>query len=199
MSKNVWLIGSSSEFSKSIVAQFSDCNVTLFGRSNVDYSDFDLFIKDKTLPDIVIFNANVTEQVSITITDHTFDNKEMITSLENFNDVYCFLIKLLKWLELSNEKIKFCLITSSITQWPFKYKHNISYAILRSMEQTALMSCATDNLKVIGISPSGVTHDLFEQYAIEIRKKAEDNDTLKIYDLYNNTSEVLDLKRFDHE
>ena len=199
MSKNVWLIGSSSEFSKSIVAQFSDCNVTLFGRSNVDYSDFGLFIKDKTLPDIVIFNANVTEQVSITITDHTFDNKEMITSLENFNDVYCFLIKLLKWLELSNEKIKFCLITSSITQWPFKYKHNKSYDILRSMEQTALMSCATDNLKVIGISPSGVTHDLFEQYAIEIRKKAEDNDTLKIYDLYNNTSEVLDLKRFDHE
>ena len=67
------------------------------------------------------------------------------------------------------------------------------------MEQTALMSCATDNLKVIGISPSGVTQDLFEQYAIEIRKKAEDDDTLKIYDLYNNTSEVLDLKRFYHE
>lgn len=199
MSKNVWLIGSSSDFSKSIVAQLSDCNVTLFGRSNVDYSDFDLFVKDKTLPDIVIFNANVTEQVSITITDYAFDNKEMITSLEKFNDVYCFLLKLLKWLELSNEKIKFCLITSSITQWPFKYKHNISYAILRSMEQTALMSCATDNLKVIGISPSGVTPDLFEQYAIEIRKKAEDDDTLKIYDLYNNTSEVLDLKRFYHE
>ena len=199
MSKNVWLIGSSSDFSKSIVTQFSDCNVTLFGRSNIDYSDFDLFIKDKTPPDIVIFNANVTEQVSITITDYTFDNKEMITSLENFNDVYCFLIKLLKWLELSNEKIKFCLITSSITQWPFKYKHNISYAILRSMEQTALMSCATDNLKVIGISPSGVTQDLFKQYAIEIRKKAEDSDTMKIYDLYNNTSEVLDLKRFDNE
>lgn len=199
MSKNVWLIGSSSDFSKSIIAQFTDYNVTSFGRSNIDYNDFESFIKDKTLPDIVIFNANIAERASITITDHTFENKEMITSLKNFNDVFCFLIKLLKWLELSKEKIKFCLITSSITQWPFKYKPNISYAILRSMEQTALMSCATDNLKVVGISPSGLSDDLFDQYAVEIRKIAEEDDTMKIYDLYNNTSEVLDLKRFDNE
>jgi len=195
----LWMFGVSSDFSKSILEQFNDYNVQKFGRANLDYSNFNSFIENKKAPNKVIFNANIEERTSIDILDYKFDNKELLSSFENFNDVFCFLVKLLKWLEHQETNITFCLITSSITQWPFKHKQNLSYSLLRSLGQTALMTCATENLKVIGISPGGLSSEKFEDYAKIIKQKIESDDTLKIYELYNGIEEVVNLSEYVNE
>ena len=56
--KTAWLFGQSSNFSKQIISELKNqhYDTTGFGRSNVDYSDFDTFIQGKQAPNVLILN-----------------------------------------------------------------------------------------------------------------------------------------------
>ena len=61
----IWIIGSSSDYSKAVANQFD--NVKTFGRHNIDYTQpFDKFITEQNeMPDKIFINIRLEENVSV--------------------------------------------------------------------------------------------------------------------------------------
>ena len=61
----IWIIGSSSEYSKAVASQFN--NVKIFGRANINYNDsFDKFIDQQTdMPNKIFINIKLEQNVAI--------------------------------------------------------------------------------------------------------------------------------------
>ena len=72
MKKLAWVFGKSSDFASNIIKELEEQDISVhgFGRDNVDYANFDKFIDGKVVPDIVVINANIEEQIALVI-----DNK----------------------------------------------------------------------------------------------------------------------------
>ena len=160
---SAWIFGSSSDYSIAVGKRLKD--PLYFGRNNVDYNDFDEFIKDKQLPDQIFINIGVEEKLSL----GAFGNREDFVNMWiKFMDTYYFVYKLLQYIHLNaKHKVTVCLVTSSITVWPADYPEHVTYAILRSTTQQTAFAFANENMSVIAVSPNGITPERIDEYAIK--------------------------------
>ena len=157
-----WIIGSSSDYSKAVGDRC--VGVTNFGRNNIDYGQsFEAFIKKQQyLPNIIFINIGVEEKHSVHINSPDTD---WITMLQQFSKTWLWKIRLYSY--FYNEKIPctICDVTSSITMWPQNHREHLAYATLRAMGQQAAMAHNTDILKIIQVSPNGITPERIYEYA----------------------------------
>ena len=87
----IWIIGSSSEYSKAVASQFN--NVKNFGRTNINYNDsFDKFIDQQTdMPNKIFINIKLEQNVAIETDANDNEYKKM---LEAFLPVWLWKIRL---------------------------------------------------------------------------------------------------------
>jgi len=158
---SAWVFGSSSDYSIAVGKRLKD---TLYwGRNNVDYTDFDSFIENKQLPDQIFINIGVEEQLSLSAFALKIDWTEMFT---NYMKTQYFVYRLFQHLHANADKnITVGLVTSSITVWPQEYPEHVSYAVLRAIGQTIALAFANEHLRVIPMSPNGITAERLEEYA----------------------------------
>jgi len=76
MRKLAWVFGKSSDFAGNIINKLKEQDISTygFGRDNVDYADFDKFIDGKVVPDIIVINANIEEQIALVIDNKNYSN-----------------------------------------------------------------------------------------------------------------------------
>ena len=157
-----WIIGSSSDYSKAVAGR--SVGVTNFGRNNIDYGQsFEAFIKKQQyLPNRIFINIGVEEKLSVNINSPDVD---WIQMLQQFSKTWLWKIRLYSY--FYNEKIPctICDVTSSITMWPQNHREHLAYATLRAMGQQAAMAHNTDILKIIQVSPNGITPERVYEYA----------------------------------
>ena len=157
-----WIIGSSSDYSKAVAGR--SVGVTNFGRNNIDYGQsFEAFIKKQQyLPNRIFINIGVEEKLSVDINSPDVD---WIQMLQQFSKTWLWKIRLYSY--FYNEKIPctICDVTSSITMWPQNHREHLAYATLRAMGQQAAMAHNTDILKIIQVSPNGITPERVYEYA----------------------------------
>ena len=123
MKELAWVFGKSSDFSQKIISKFEnkDISVYSFGRENIDYNNFNNFLMMKVLPDYIVLNANIEEQIAIQIDKNNFSNIQLNQTQEMFNaynPIFLFFVKLFRWLESQGKSVSICAISSSITAWP---------------------------------------------------------------------------------
>jgi hypothetical protein len=157
-----WIIGSSSDYSKAIAGRC--VGVTNFGRDTIDYGQsFEAFIKkQKYLPNRIFINIGVEEKLSVDINS---PDGEWIQMLQQFSKTWLWKIRLYSY--FYNERIPctICDVTSSITMWPSNHREHMAYATLRAMGQQAAMAHNTDTLKIIQVSPNGISPERIGEYA----------------------------------
>jgi len=157
-----WIIGSSSDYSKAVAGR--SVGVTNFGRNNIDYGQsFEAFIKKQQyLPNRIFINIGVEEKLSVDINSPDVD---WIQMLQQFSKTWLWKIRLYSY--FYNEKIPctICDVTSSITMWPQNHREHLAYATLRAMGQQAAMAHNTNILKIIQVSPNGITPERVYEYA----------------------------------
>ena len=168
--KTAWLFGQSSKFSKQIIVELNNqgYNTKGFGRSNVDYSNFDNFIKDKQPPDVLILNANVEEKIALIIDTFNFRSielKQIDEMLLSFSPIFLFFVKLLKWIESKGKTKSICGISSSITKHPHIENKYVMYAVLRSMLQQVVFSASNNVSNAFCVSPSYIDANNSKKYA----------------------------------
>ena len=100
MKELAWVFGKSSDFSQKIISKFEnkDISVYSFGRENIDYNNFNNFLMMKVLPDYIVLNANIEEQIAIQIDKNNFSNIQLNQTQEMFdayNPIFLFFVKLL--------------------------------------------------------------------------------------------------------
>ena len=76
MKKLAWVFGKSSDFASNIINELEEQDISTFGfgRENVDYANFDKFIDGKVVPDIIVINANIEEQIALVIDNKNYRN-----------------------------------------------------------------------------------------------------------------------------
>ena len=199
MKKLAWVFGKSSDFSSTLMNEFREQGISIFGfgRDNVDYADFDKFIDGKVVPDIIVINANVEEQIALVIDNKNFLNitlQEMSSMFFNYTPIFLFFTKLIKWLENSNKETTVCGISSSITAWPQQNKQFVMYAVLRSMMQQLVYSASSKVCNAFCVSPSGIDATNITDYAKRVVGLITNRTDLKLIDLTMG-EEVTDLQR----
>ena len=199
MKKLAWVFGKSSDFSSTLMNEFKEQGISTFGfgRDNVDYGDFDKFVDGKVVPDIVIINANIEEQIALVIDNKNYLNitlQQMSSMFFNYTPVFLFFTKLIKWLENSDKEITVCGISSSITAWPQQSKQFVMYAVLRSMMQQLVYSASSNVCNAFCVSPSGINANNTIDYAKRVVQLVTDRTDLKLIDLTMG-EEVVNLQR----
>ena len=199
MKKLAWVFGKSSDFSSTLMNEFREQGISIFGfgRDNVDYADFDKFIDGKVVPDIIVINANVEEQIALVIDNKNFLNitlQEMSSMFFNYTPIFLFFTKLIKWLENSDKETTVCGISSSITAWPQQNKQFVMYAVLRSMMQQLVYSASSKVCNAFCVSPSGIDATNITDYAKRVVGLITNRTDLKLIDLTMG-EEVTDLQR----
>ena len=199
MKKLAWVFGKSSDFSSTLMSEFNKQGISTFGfgRDNVDYANFDKFIDGKVVPDIIIINANIEEQIALVIDNKNFLDitlQKMSNMFFNYTPVFLFFTKLIKWLENSNKETTVCGISSSITAWPQQNKQFVMYAVLRSMMQQLVYSASSNVCNAFCVSPSGINANNTIDYAKRVVQLVTDRTDLKLIDLTMG-KEVVNLQR----
>lgn len=199
MKKLAWVFGKSSDFSVTLMNEFKEQGISTygFGRDNIDYADFDKFIDGKVVPDIIVINANVEEQIGLVIDNKNFLNitlQEMSSMFFKYTPVFLFFTKLIKWLENSDKETTVCGISSSITAWPQQNKKFVMYAVLRSMMQQLVYSASSNVCNAFCVSPSGIDATNTIDYAKRVVQLTTDRTDLKLIDLTIG-EEVANLQR----
>ena len=191
-----WIIGSSSDYSKAVAGR--SVGVTDFGRNNIDYGQsFEAFIKKQQyLPNRIFINIGVEEKLSVNINSPDVD---WIQMLQQFSKTWLWKIRLYSY--FYNEKIPctICDVTSSITMWPQNHREHLAYATLRAMGQQAAMAHSTDILKIIQVSPNGITPERIYEYADKTLSWMREPDLAVncIIDLDNNN--LIGLREIETE
>ena len=87
----IWIIGSSSDYSKAVANEFD--NVKTFGRHNIDYTQpFDKFIaKQKEMPNKIFINIRAEQDFAVDIDSSDKAYKKM---LEDFLPIWLWKIRL---------------------------------------------------------------------------------------------------------
>ena len=182
----IWIIGSSSKFSKAVASQFND--VKSFGRANINYNDsFHKFIEQQTdMPDIIFINIKLEQDVAVEADADDDEYKEM---LDKFLPVWLWKIRLYSYFFKQESNCTICEVTSSITQWPHNHRLHMPYASLRAMSQQAGLAHNTKNLKIFHVSPSNINDENILQYAKRTAKMINNPNKIvnKIIDLENIT------------
>ena len=98
MRELAWIFGKSSDFSQKIIEKFEQKNISVysFGRENIDYNNFDNFLMMKVLPDYIVLNANIEEQIALQIDKNNYSNIHLSQTQEMFdayNPVFLFFCK----------------------------------------------------------------------------------------------------------
>ena len=157
-----WIIGSTSDFSKAVADRCY--GVTKFGRDNIDYGQsFEAFIKKQEyLPNQIFMNIGVEESLS---TPHNAPDGDVTDMLMKFSKTWLWKLRLYTFLRDNNIECTVCDVTSSITMWPSNYPQHVHYAVMRAMGQQIAMANNTDKLKIIQVSPSGITPERIDEYA----------------------------------
>jgi hypothetical protein len=199
MKKVAWVFGKSSDFASTLISEFEIQGISTygFGRGNTDYTNFDKFIDGKVVPDIVIINANVEEQIALVIDNKNFLNitlQEISSMFFKYTPVFLFFTKLIKWLENSDKETTVCGISSSITAWPQQNKKFVMYAVLRSMMQQLVYSASSNVCNAFCVSPSGIDATNTIDYAKRVVQLTTDRTDLKLIDLTIG-DEVANLQR----
>jgi hypothetical protein len=199
MKKIAWVFGKLSDFASTLISEFEIQGISTygFGRGNTDYTNFDKFIDGKVVPDIVIINANVEEQIALVIDNKNFLNitlQEMSSMFFKYTPVFLFFTKLIKWLENSDKETTVCGISSSITAWPQQNKKFVMYAVLRSMMQQLVYSASSNVCNAFCVSPSGIDATNTIDYAKRVVQLTTDRTDLKLIDLTIG-DEVANLQR----
>lgn len=200
MRELAWVFGKSSKFSKQIVSEFEKNNITVytFGRDNIDYSNFNNFLMTKSLPDYIVINANIEEQIALQIDKSNYINLEpqhIGDMFSKYSTVFLFFVKLFKWLESQGKSVSICSISSSITAWPHKENKYLMYAVLRSMLQQAVFSASSNVCNAFCVSPSNINPDNLTNYAERIVKLSKDRTDLKLIDL-SMDGNIIDLAEY---
>ena len=197
MTQLAWIFGHSSNFSQALISEFRDNDISTYGwgRDTLDYTDFNKFIEGKVVPDIVVLNANIEEQIAFRIdTDNykTLEISDMSDMLTTYSPIFLFFVKLIKWLEEQDKQINICNISSSITAWPNRHRQNVMYAVLRSMLQQVVFSASNSVTTAFCVSPSGIDTNNINNYAERVISLIKSKTDLQLIDL---TSEepILDL------
>ena len=200
MKKLVWIFGSSSDYSKNIKTVFESQGhwVYCWGRSNCDYSSFENFQKDKLIPDVVVWNANIEEKIAIINTPGAMTIENIKTMFNEYTTIFTFMLKLVKWLKLQDKPINICNISSSITAWPHKEDKYVMYSVLRSMLQQVVFSASNSTCTAFCVSPSGIDTHNNKDYAIKTVELINDNTDLCVIDLSMN-NKVIDFKTYKNE
>lgn len=182
----IWIIGSSSKFSKAVASQFND--VKSFGRANINYNDsFHKFIEQQTdMPDKIFINIKLEQDVAVEADADDDEYKEM---LDKFLPVWLWKIRLYSYFFKQEINCTICEVTSSITQWPHNHRLHMPYASLRAMSQQAGLAHNTKNLKIFHVSPSNINDENILQYAKRTAKMINNPNKIvnKIIDLENIT------------
>lgn len=182
----IWIIGSSSKFSKAVASQFND--VKSFGRANINYNDsFHKFIEQQTgMPDKIFINIKLEQDVAVEADADDDEYKEM---LDKFLPVWLWKIRLYSYFFKQESNCTICEVTSSITQWPHNHRLHMPYASLRAMSQQAGLAHNTKNLKIFHVSPSNINDENILQYAKRTAKMINNPNKIvnKIIDLENIT------------
>ena len=182
----IWVIGSSSKFSKAVASQFND--VKSFGRANINYNDsFHKFIEQQTdMPDKIFINIKLEQDVAVEADADDDEYKEM---LDKFLPVWLWKIRLYSYFFKQESNCTICEVTSSITQWPHNHRLHMPYASLRAMSQQAGLAHNTKNLKIFHVSPSNINDENILQYAKRTAKMINNPNKIvnKIIDLENIT------------
>jgi hypothetical protein len=190
MRKLAWVFGKSSDFAGNIIKKLKEQDISTygFGRDNVDYADFDKFIDGKVVPDIIVINANIEEQIALVIDNKNYSN----ITLQQMSSM--FFTKLIKWLENSSKEITICGVSSSITAWPQQDKQFVMYAVLRSMMQQLVYSASSNVCNAFCVSPSGIDATNITDYAKRVVELITNRTDLKLIDLTIG-KEVVNLQR----
>ena len=199
MKKLAWVFGKSSDFASNIIKELEEQDISVhgFGRDNVDYANFDKFIDGKVVPNIVVINANIEEQIALVIDNKNYSNitlQQMSSMFFNYTPLFLFFTKLIKWLENSSKEIIICGISSSITAWPQQNKQFVMYAVLRSMMQQLVYSASSNVCNAFCVSPSGIDASNITDYAKRVVELISNKTDLKLVDLTMG-EEVTDLQR----
>jgi len=203
MKELAWVFGKSSDFSQKIISKFEnkDISVYSFGRENIDYNNFDNFLMMKVLPDYIVLNANIEEQIAILIDKNNFSNIQLTQTQEMFNaynPIFLFFVKLFRWLESQGKSVSICAISSSITAWPHKENKYLMYAVLRSMLQQVVFSASSNVCNAFCVSPSGIDSTNINDYAERIVELSLQRTDLKLIDL-SMDQDILNIKNFKNE
>ena len=199
MRKLAWVFGKSSDFAGNIINKLKEQDISTygFGRDNVDYADFDKFIDGKVVPDIIVMNANIEEQIALVIDNKNYSNitlQQMSSMFFNYTPLFLFFTKLIKWLENSSKEITICGVSSSITAWPQQDKQFVMYAVLRSMMQQLVYSASSNVCNAFCVSPSGIDATNITDYANRVVELITNRTDLKLIDLTIG-KEVVNLQR----
>ena len=161
---NLWIIGSSSEYSKAVAKQFLEAGhtVELMGRDNLQYGATpEAQLESRETPDFVFININVED------TAYRSNNTGQYTkhiAWDWLSDVLDFKIRLYEYLIERNSNCTVCEVTSSCTLWPHKLPDQLPYSIMRSMSQTISNAFST-RLNVFSVCPNGITDETVYDYA----------------------------------
>ena len=161
---NLWIIGSTSQYSKAVAKQFLEAGhtVELMGRANLQYGATPgSQLESRETPDFVFININVED------TAYKPNNTRQYTKhldWDKLSDVLDFKIQLLEYLCERNSNCTVCEVTSSITHWPYHHPDILPYSIMRSMSQTISHAFST-RLNVFAVCPNGITDESVYDYA----------------------------------
>ena len=203
MTQLAWIFGHTSNFSQALDSEFRDNGISTYGwgRDTIDYADFDKFIEGKVVPDIIVLNANIEEQIALQIDTKNYKNirvEDMTSMLTTYSPVFLFFVKLIKWLEQQNKEASICAISSSITAWPYKTNQYIMYAVLRSMLQQVVFSASNSVTTAFCVSPSGIDTHNISHYANQVIRLIKNKTDLQLIDL-SMTDPVIDLTRYSND
>ena len=157
-----WIIGSTSDYSKAVADR---CHaVTKFGRNNIDYgASFEAFIKKQEhLPNMIFMNIGVEEKLSV---PHNAPDGDVRNMLMEFSKTWLWKLRLYQWFNNNKIPCTICDVTSTITMWPSNHAEHVHYAVERAMGQQIAMANNTDTLKIIQVSPNGITPERIDEYA----------------------------------
>ena len=157
-----WIIGSTSNYSKAVADRCY--GVTKFGRDNIDYgASFESFIKKQEhLPNQIFINIGIEEKISEPFNAPDGDVRNMLIK---FTETWLWKLRLYTWFRQQNIPCTIVDVTSTITMWPQNFPEHVHYAVMRAMGQQIAMSNNSKKLKIIQVSPNGITPERIEEYA----------------------------------
>lgn len=174
----IWIIGSSSTYSKNVIKQTKQSSdVLVFGRHNLDYGNFS--INQYDIPKKVFLNINFEDSNT---RDNNVSKETWIKGITGYSEILHWKKSLYDYLSTSQIPVTVCDVTSSITKWPHFHFEQQQYSIFRAMQQTLAKSYQT-NINIFGVCPNGISDQNAYNYAkmtVELL-----NSNHKEYTIYN--------------